>query len=522
MIRVYDTADFNSYIGNLLKQTEGRDLEFKSAAGGFPGSFWDTYSAFANSEGGTIVLGVAEKKGTFHLDDLTQEQVEKYAKDFWNNVNNRQTVSCNLLRNEDVKIVEYKGHTIMLFYIPQALPEQRPVYRTTQPYNGTFKRNHEGDYKCTEREVQRMFADANVSSPADSRILKNYSFADLDATSLKQYRQLFSVAKPDHPWLALDDKELLTKLGGYRIDRETNEEGLTLAALLMFGRYDAIIDPGCCPDFFPDYQERLDVNERWSNRIYPDGTWECNLFQFYRTVLPKLQNVLPKPFVLEGNIRMEETPAHVAVREALTNCLIHADYTENASLNVTLYKNKMVFSNPGTLLVSKRKYYEGGESVCRNKSLQKMFMMLGTAEKAGSGVDKIVNGWKANHWQTPRIEQMVQPDKCQLTMRMDMEPATNDSSNLQPNEEKFATCGQESSGTGSGTGSGIGSGTQLKTIDKILELIKTDPQVTAPMIAKALGISTRGVEKNLRQLRESGIIKRVGSPTIGGHWEILK
>ncbi len=147
MIKVHDTADFSHYIEELLSQTEGKDLEFKSAAGGFPGSFWDTYSAFANSEGGTIVLGVAEKKGVFHMDDLTQEQVEKYTKDFWNNVNNRQTVSCNLMRNEDVQTVEYKGHNIMLFFIPRAMPEQRPVYRTTQPYNGTFKRNHEGDYK---------------------------------------------------------------------------------------------------------------------------------------------------------------------------------------------------------------------------------------------------------------------------------------------------------------------------------------------------------------------------------------
>lgn len=126
----------------------------------------------------------------------------------------------------------------------------------------------------------------------------------------------------------------------------------------------------------------------------PDGTWEANLFQFYRLVLPRLQTVLPKPFVLENNIRRDETPTHVAVREALINLCIHADYSENASLLVQLYKDKMVFSNPGTLLVSKAQYYQGGESVCRNKSLQTMFMMIGTAEKAGSGVDKILAGWK--------------------------------------------------------------------------------------------------------------------------------
>lgn len=65
------------------------------------------------------------------------------------------------------------------------------------------------------------------------------------------------------------------------------------------------------------------------------------------------------------------------------------------------------------------------------------------------------------------------------------------------------------------------SGTRKKTTDKIIEIIKKDPKITAPQIAMELGISTRGVEKNLRQLRESGSLKRIGSPTFGGYWEIV-
>ena len=57
--------------------------------------------------------------------------------------------------------MKYNSYNIMFFHIPCASREQKPVFRTTNPYNGTFKRNYEGDYKCTEKEVQRMFADAN-------------------------------------------------------------------------------------------------------------------------------------------------------------------------------------------------------------------------------------------------------------------------------------------------------------------------------------------------------------------------
>ena len=418
MINVRNISDFKDFIDSLLLHSECDDIEFKSAAGGFPGSFWDTYSAFANSEGGVIVLGVAEKKDGYQLDNLSDEVIVKYTKDFWNNVNNRSTISCNLVKSDNLQIVEYKKYKLMLFFIPMANREQKPVYRSTQPYNGTFKRNFEGDYKCTEREVQRMFSDANVSTPADSRILNNYTIDDIDLDSLKQYRQLFALSKPDHPWLSLDDMELLKKLGCYRRDRTSGREGFTMAGLLMFGKTDSITDNECCPDFFPDYQEKLDSQLRWTHRIVPDGTWEVNLFQFYRIVLPRLQAILPKPFILENNIRRDETPAHISVREALINLCIHADYTENASLLVQLYKEKMVFSNPGTLLVTKAQYYQGGESVCRNKTLQKMFMMLGTAEKAGSGVDKIMSGWKDANWRRPIFITKSRPDKCVLTMEL--------------------------------------------------------------------------------------------------------
>ena len=81
--------------------------------------------------------------------------------------------------------------------------------------------------------------------------------------------------------------------------------------------------------------------------------------------------------------------------------------------------HRLVFSNPGTLLVSKNQYYEGGESVCRNKSLQKMFSMLGVAEKAGSGTDKIMKGWREANWRSPQIDELQAPDKVVLTMPME-------------------------------------------------------------------------------------------------------
>lgn len=105
--------------------------------------------------------------------------------------------------------------------------------------------------------------------------------------------------------MALSDTELMRKLGGYRKDRETGKEGFTMAGILMFGKEEAITDPECAADFMVDYREIPSdtTTIRWVDRLYPDGTWEANLFQFYRLVLPKLMNFSPKPFVLIGDTR---------------------------------------------------------------------------------------------------------------------------------------------------------------------------------------------------------------------------
>lgn len=415
--RKYRYEDMQPVLERLLQDKESDELEFKTAAGGFPKSFWSTYSSFANTNGGAIVFGVKEKDDELILDGLDESQIAKLKRDFFNGMHSKQNINIALLKEDDVFDVEFGGTRFLVFYIPRVDISLRPVFCGLDPYTGTYRRDLDGDYHCSREEVNSMFADANLASPVDGRILKNFSKADLDPASIQQYRRRFEQWNPDHVWNALPEDQFLEKLNVFRKDRKTGEYGLTYAGLLMFGTYSAIMDEN--PNFFPDYQEIQDPKDRWVNRICPDGNWESNLFQFYSKVLPILQNFLPKPFILEDNQRKTETPAHVAVREALSNMLVHADHTENATLNVYKYPNKMVFSNPGTMLISQKQFYKGGESICRNKYLQTMFTFLGSAEKAGSGADKIIHGWEKQNWKRPYITERSRPNKVELTMSME-------------------------------------------------------------------------------------------------------
>lgn len=412
----------------LVRHGESSEVEFKSARGGFPGSFWESYSAFANTNGGTIILGVQEKDKKFLLDGLSEEIAYKYRKTFWDCAHNRGKVSVCLPRESDVNVVEVEGAYVLVCHIPRANYSMRPVYLTTNPIGNTYRRNHEGDYLCTDAEVRRMFADAeHESHPQDAIICRGFTIEkDIDLASLHQYRQLFVSLHPTHPWGKItDDRQFMEKIGAYQNNVATGEQGVTRAGLLMFGKSDMITNPAGEPYYFVDYQERLytdDARVRWTDRIYPDGTWEANLFQFYIRVYNKLIQVLPKPFKLVGDARQEETAAHDAVREALINCIIHQDLNATGNIVVRRTENELTFSNPGMMLVSKQQYFKGGRSICRNPNLQKMFMLLGKAEKAGSGVDKILAGWKELGWDAPVLSEEVQPDYVVLTLPIGINP----------------------------------------------------------------------------------------------------
>jgi ATP-dependent DNA helicase RecG len=127
---------------------------------------------------------------------------------------------------------------------------------------------------------------------------------------------------------------------------------------------------------------------------------------------------LKVPFQLEGGVRKDETPVHEAVREALVNALIHADYSAPGGIVIQRYPDHFVLANPGRLLVAMEQLRRGGVSECRNKALQKMFQMMGGGERAGSGFDKIQTGWRSQHWRAPHLHTQVEPDRVILDMPM--------------------------------------------------------------------------------------------------------
>ena len=86
----------------IYNLSENKELECKEAQGGLPKDMWETYSAFANSDGGVILLGIKEKKGDFYISGLNN--IDEIQKDLWDNLNNPKKVSVNIISDKDVTV----------------------------------------------------------------------------------------------------------------------------------------------------------------------------------------------------------------------------------------------------------------------------------------------------------------------------------------------------------------------------------------------------------------------------------
>lgn len=206
----------SSEIEETLQYGERINLECKKAEPTIPASVWETYSSFANTDGGLILFGVEEhlkehdpeKRFTF----VSINNPEQRLKDFWNTINSKK-VSSNILIDSDVGLCKIHDCTIMWVEVPQADYKSKPVYINENPMKGTYKRNHEGDYHCVEDEVKAMLRDASDTGN-DGGLLKGFNMDDIDLNSLKSYRIEFEHRNPEHVWNSNDDQTFLRNLGG--------------------------------------------------------------------------------------------------------------------------------------------------------------------------------------------------------------------------------------------------------------------------------------------------------------------
>nr|WP_235852002.1 transcriptional regulator [Niallia nealsonii] len=233
------------------------------------------------------------------------------------------------------------------------------------------------------------------SVPQDNVILEYYGINELNFDSIKKYRGEFSSINPNHPWNGLEIKEFLYKIGAWGKVRNTNQEGLTLAGLLMFSEERIITE--VLPQFFLEYREILGekIADNWSKRFTSqDGTWSGNVFDFYFKAHVELKANFNNLYQNAYFTPAEETSALFCLQEPLINALVHADYYGEGGVVIEKKPDLFQFSNPGLLRIPLEQALEGNVSNLRNPNLFKMFILIGLCKRTGSSLKSTKGLWE--------------------------------------------------------------------------------------------------------------------------------
>lgn len=383
-------------LNNLEEYRENNRIEAKRSTGGFPNSLWETYSSFANTFGGVILLGVEEHKDTsLHAVDLPDR--EKLVKKFWATVNDKNKVSAKILTEKDVQLAEYQGKRIIVITVPRAERCDRPVYIGGDPYLGSYRRNGEGDYRCTRSQVNSMLRDAR-NTPADMKVLHNVRLSALDFDSVRDFRLRLKTSTRDDSAEKSSDCGFLKKIGAAAKGRDKNLHP-TVAGLLTFGKREAVTR------VFSGFSlEYLDVQNE--DRCLPSHGENCgNLYDFFFAVCARLSAV-----ALGSSV-------YNCLKEALANCLVNADYRQAGGIKVQLGADYASFTNPGNFRANITRATYGGVSDPRNLGVKKMFAMFGVGEGTGSGIPNIYAVWRRKGWAQPYFKEEFGPDRITLLLR---------------------------------------------------------------------------------------------------------
>lgn len=382
-----------SFLDGNYRLQESQRLEFKEAQAGLPDDIWETYSAFANTEGGEIVLGAHQDNETGVVSLAGVPDAESLVDAFWNDVRDPNKVERDIMLADGVSAITRDGLSIVVITVPHAERGDKPVrvYDKRKKQMVAWVRRGSGDKRASENDLSLMAYDRTFS--ADRKPLEHYGLDALCPETLSRYRSLFAALKPESPWVTDSDEDFLYHVGAAARDGKGTIRP-TRAGLLAFGYEYEITD--CLPQYLLDYREEADDSDRWSDRVYSmSGDWSGNIIDFYLTVSQRLKSHFKAPFGTDefGMSHSPRNPITEAANEAVTNALIHAYYGGSCTIKVVLTNAKLEVTNPGSLLVDRDVAIAGGVSESRNPTLMRILSFIGASDRAGSGLQNIWKVW---------------------------------------------------------------------------------------------------------------------------------
>ena len=496
-------------VKSIIAKGEGLEIEFKESYDALSRSVFETICAFLNRNGGHILLGVSDNGEVKGINvETIQSQLDILARD----MNNPQIISPTFYLSTE--LVELEDKTVIYLYVPES----------SQPhsYKGViYDRNQDGDYKLVNQQMITNLYLRKQDGYTENKVFPYLALSDFEPEKFDMVRRLVRLTRSDHPWVNMTNDEILYSARLHLKDFHTGKEGYTLAAALLFGKENTLA--AVLPHYKTDALCRKVDVERYDDR----EDIRCNLLEAYSRLLAFIRKHLPDRFYLEGNQRI--SIREIIFREAIANLLVHREFSNSYPATLTILKDEVITENWNKPYMVGRILPENLKPHPKNPTIANFFKQLGWVEELGSGVRKMFKYCPIYvEGALPIIEEgdvfklKIRYEDSQLSERFTTQETTQEATpEIVSTDKAYAGKLIDVSLDAQKTTQELIQDTTQETVTRILELIKSNPQIIRVQMAKELGnISEDGVKYYLAKLVKEKRIKHVGS-TKRGYWVLL-
>ena len=353
----------------LLKLIHGGEnihVEFKKSTNEITKDVYDTVCSFSNRDGGIILLGV---KDNGEILGIAPDAVDRMKKDFVTSINNGQKINPPLYLQPETYLVD--GRTILVIQVPISSQVCRHRGRI-------FDRNHESDMDITDNSdmVYQLYARKSGSYFVNK--VTRFQMDDLRSDLMERARTMTSIRSSNHPWKSMSDEEMLRSAGLILKDEERQLEGITLAAILLFGKDATIMS--VLPQHKTDAIFRVENLDRYDDR----DVIITNLLESYDRLIAFGQKHLSDPFVQEG---IQSVSARDRIlREIFSNSLAHRDYSSGYVAKFVIERGRLYTENANRSHGYGALHLSSFEPYAKNPPISKVFREIGLADELGSGM----------------------------------------------------------------------------------------------------------------------------------------
>lgn len=360
-----------SQLLEIIRQGEGISLEFKACRNKINRDVYETVCAFFNRHGGTLLLGVTDSG---EVQGITLEALPQIKKDFITAINNPQKITPPTYLSVDE--VEVKGKCILHVLVP----ESSQVHRC----NGRiYDRNEDGDLDITDQTVQvAHLYQRKQATYSENNVYPWIQVNDLRGDLIERCRKHVRINRENHPWVDMDDLQMLKSAQLYQADLETGKPGVTLAGILLLGTDSLILQ--VCPAHRTDLILRKVNVDRYDDR----DLVRTNLIESYDRILAFVKKHLPDPFYLEGIERRSLRDA--IFREVASNMLIHREYASGVPARLIIEYGQVTTYNANRPHGFGALNPETFAPYPKNPVIGAFFREIDRADELGSGMRKMM------------------------------------------------------------------------------------------------------------------------------------